>query len=150
MSNKWYQSISLLSKCFKIQNNTEYSINISTLLHKFYSYWRDFMCGILTKQCPMKTWVPAASNHSSPLCVSACTAWWLTQLTIMCLWYTVQTHKSLWCQLNSGGLPVSEGVDGSLSWFLHLICRSQYRTTDLNLSCTLTQWHYTMGSGSGE
>ena len=69
MSNQQYQSISLLSKCFKIQNNTKYSINISTLLHKFYSYCMDFMCGIQTKHCLMKTWVPAASNHSlSPLC----------------------------------------------------------------------------------
>ena len=69
MSNQQYQSISLLSKCFKIQNDTEYSINISTLLHKFCSYCRDFMCGIPTKQCLMKTWVPAASNHSLlPLC----------------------------------------------------------------------------------
>ena len=76
MSNQQYQIISLLSKCFKVQNDTEYSINISTLLHKFCSYCRDFMFGIPTKQCRMKTWVPAASNHSLVL--------------------TVQTHKSLW------------------------------------------------------
>ena len=53
-------------------------------------------------------------------------------------------RRNILCQLNSQWLLVSWGAGRSLSWFLHSVWGSQCKTTDLHLSRTLTQLHYTM------
>ena len=114
----------------------------------------------LPRQFCINLWNVAGALHSpNGMCshsknpkfptVKAVYCYKASSIAICQKWPSNPGRRSIFHQLNSQWLLVSLRADRSLSWFSHLVCKSQCRTPELHLSCSLTQWHYTKGSGLG-